>query len=219
MPVNRRQNGFTLLELLLSISLTALVLALMLSGLRLTEAAWLRGSDRLAAVQQTRAEEEAVQAQVSSAIPRLLTTQYQQRQVQLISFKGSAKEFRFLSSYSRQGTRNFGRWLVSYQVVRASDGKEQLLVSETGLEDEQQFPAFFLPDQLPSASRFAYGERASDIELSFLRPSSPGQTAAWVQEWKCDDRKQLPRGVRIHWQSEKQERDLTMVIPVWEEGQ
>lgn len=219
MPRTSRQHGFTLLELLLSVSLTAVVLALMLSGLRLTQAAWLRGSDRLTAMQQTRAEEDAIQAQVSSAIPLQITTQYQQRQVQLITFRGSAKQLRFFSSYSQQGTRNFGRWLVTYQVIRASEGKEQLVVSEAGLEDEQQFPGFFLPDQPPTTSRFPYGEQAADIELSYLRPSSPGQAAAWVQEWKCDDRKQLPPGVRIHWQSGKQERDLTLVVPVWEVAQ
>lgn len=216
MPVTRRQRGFTLLELLVSVSLTAVVLMLLSSGLRLTEAAWRRGNERLTAMGQMLAADDAIQAQISSAIPRPITTQYQQRPWQLITFRGEAREARFLSNYSAQGGRSFGLWLVSYRVVHESNGKEQLVMSERGLSDEQQLPIFFLSNQPPTEPGFLFAERADHIELSYLRPSSPGMPAAWVSEWKCDDQKELPRGVRIHWQSAKQERDLTLVIPVWE---
>ena len=218
MPATKGQRGFTLLELLVSTALTAIVLTLLTSGLRLTEAAWLRGSERVRTMQQTLAEDEAIQAQVSSAIPRQLTTQFEQRQLQLTTFQGNAREARFFSNYSWQGGRNSGLWLVSYRVIHESDDKERLVVSEQGFSSEQQLAAFLLGSQPSTGSGFPYGELADHIELFYLRPSSPGSPAAWVQEWKCDDQKQkqLPRGVRVHWQSAKQERDLTLVIPVRE---
>ena len=216
MPAAKSQRGFTLLELLVSVSLTAVVLTILLSGLRVTEAAWLRGSEQLRTMQQTLAEDEAIQAQVSSAMPRRLATQYQQRQAQLITFRGNAREARFFSNYSWQGGRNSGLWLVSYAVVHQSDGSERLFMNERGFSSEQQLATFLLDSQPSTNSGAPYGEPAEQIEFFYLRPSLPGLHAAWVQEWKCDDQKQLPRGVRIHWQFAKQDRDLTLVIPVWD---
>lgn len=216
MPATKAQRGFTLLELLVATALSAIVLTLLMSGLRVTEAAWLRGSERLRTMQLTLAEDEAIQAQVSSAIPRQITTQFEQHQLQLTTFRGNASEARFFSNYSWQGGRNSGLWLVSYRVIHESEGKERLVVSEQGFSSEQQLTAFLLDSQHFTDSGFPYGEPADHIELFYLRPSSPGSPAAWVQEWKCDDQKQLPRGVRVRWQSATQERDLTLVIPVWE---
>jgi prepilin-type N-terminal cleavage/methylation domain-containing protein len=218
MPATKAQRGFTLLELLVSTALTAIVLTVLMSGLRLTEAAWLRGSERLRIMQQTLAENEAIRAQVSSAIPRQLSAKFEQRQVQLTTFRGNSREARFFSNYSWQGGRNAGLWLVSYRVIHQSEGKEQLVVGEQGFSSEQQLAAFLLDSQLSNDSGLPYGQPADHIELFYLRPSSPGSPAAWVQEWKCDDQnqKQLPRGVRIHWQFGKQEQDLTLVIPVWD---
>ena len=221
MPATKAQRGFTLLELLVATALTAIVLALLMSGLRVTEAAWLRGSDRRTNMQQTLAENEAIQAQVSSAIPRQLSAHFEQRQVQLATFRGSSREARFFSNYSWQGGRNSGLWLVSYRVIHESEGKERLVVCEQGFSSERQLAAFLLDSQRSTDSGFPYGEPADHIELFYLRPSSPGSPAAWVQQWKCDDQsqKQLPRGVRIHWQFGNQERDLTLVIPVWDAPQ
>lgn len=216
MPATRTQRGFTLLELLVSTALTAVVLALLLSGLRVTEAAWLRGSERIRTTEQTLAEQEAIQAQVGSAISRQLTTNFEQHQFQLITFRGAANEARFFSNYSWQGGRTSGLWLVNYRVVPRSDGKEQLSITEQPFSDEPRLALFLLQPQPSNEVGFYYGEAAEHIELFYLRPSSPGLPAAWVQEWKCDDRKQLPRGVLIRWQSAKSHRDLTMIIPVWE---
>jgi prepilin-type N-terminal cleavage/methylation domain-containing protein len=219
MPAARRQRGFTLLELLLSVSLTAVVLTLLLTAVRLTERAWRRGNERLAAVAQSLAEGEAIQAQMSSAIPRHINTQYEERPLQLISFQGDSKQVRFLSNYSWEGGRNFGLWMVSYRITKEQDGKEQLMVSETGLSQEPRLVSFLMTNQPSQEQALAFGDRADQIELSYLRPSASGIPVAWVPEWKCDNQKQLPRGVRIHWQRGKEEQDLTLIIPVWEERQ
>jgi len=219
MPPARRQRGFTLLELLLSVSLTAVVLTLLLTAVRLTERAWRRGNERLAVVAQSLAEGEAIQAQLSSAVPRHINTQYEQRPLQLISFGGDSKQLRFLSSYSWEGGRNFGLWMVSYRIAQEQDGKDRLVVSETGLLQEPRLVSFLTANQPSEEQALAFGDRADDIELSYLRPTSPGSPAMWVKQWKCDEQKQLPRGVRIHWQRGKEEQDLTLIIPVWEEPQ
>jgi len=219
MPAARRQRGFTLLELLLSVSLTAVVLTLLLTAVRLTERAWRRGNERLAVVAENLAAGEAIQVQMSSAIPRQINTQYEQRPLRLISFEGDSKQVRFLSNYSWEGGRNFGLWMVSYRIKEEQDGKEQLVVSETGLTEEPRLVSFLMENQPSQEQARAFGDRADDIELSYLRPAAPGSPAVWIKQWKCDEQKQLPRGVHILWQNGKEQQDLTLVLPVWEEPQ
>ena len=218
MPTVKRQRGFTLLEVLLSVTLTAVVLTLLLTAVRLTERAWRRGNERLATIAQRLAEEDAIEAQMSSAIPRHVNAQYEQRTLQLISFQGGSKQVRFLSSYSWEGGRNFGLWMVNYRIVVGQEGKEQMVVSETGFSHEPRLVSFLMANQ-PSEEQLAFGSPADHIELSYLRPSIPGSQAAWIPEWKCDTQKQLPRGVHIHWKRGKEDQDLTLIIPVWEEPQ
>ena len=100
MRAARRQLGFTLLELLVSISLTAVILLILMIGLRLAQRAWSRGTDRLVEIERGLAENTAVHVQMGSAILRLLNAQYQQRQLQLVSFAGDSRQVRFLSNYS-----------------------------------------------------------------------------------------------------------------------
>jgi general secretion pathway protein J len=217
MPAARRDSGFTLLELIVAVSLTAVVLLILQTGLRLTEQAWRRGNDRVAALENRLAENQAIQAQVSSAVPRLITTQYQQQQVQLISFRGDALQFRFLTNYASTGARSSGLWLASYRVAQLTDGTEQLVVTEKGYSAEKQLVDFLMADQLTEERKQAFGEPARQIEISYFRPNSPGNPAAWVPEWKCDTMKQMPRGVRIHWQRGTEEQNLLLVLPVREE--
>jgi len=218
MPAARHDSGFTLLELIVAISLTAVVLLILQTGLRLTEQAWHRGNDKVTALQGRLAEGEAIQAQVSSAVPRLIATQYQQQQVQLISFRGDAQQMRFLSNYSWEGGRSFGLWLATYRVAQQSDGTKQLVAIETGFSGQQQLVDFLLSNQPTEGPGQSFGERANQIEFSYFRPSTPGNPSAWVSEWKCDSLKQMPRGVRIHWQRGKEEQNLLLVVPVGEEA-
>jgi len=218
MPAARRDSGFTLLELIVAVSLTAVVLLILETGLRLTEQAWHRGNDKVTALEGRLAESEAIQAQVSSAVPRLITTEYQQQQMQLITFRGDAQQIRFLSNYSWEGGRSFGLWLASYRVAQQSDGTEQLVVTETGYSRQQQMVDFLLSNQPTVGPGQLFGEPANRIEFSYLSPTAPGVPSAWVPEWRCDKLKQMPLGVRIHWQRGNEERNLLLVIPVREEA-
>ena len=217
MPATRRDSGFTLLELIVAVSLTAVVLLILLNGLRLTERAWTLGNDKVTTLEGRLAEREAIQVQVSSAVPRVVVTEYEQQQVHLISFCGNTKEIRLLSNYSWEGGRSFGLWLVKYRVVQKSDGKEQLMVTETGLTQQKQLVDFLLSKEPTGGTGQPFGEGANQIEFSYWRPNAPGIPASWVPEWKCDSMNQLPRSVHIHWQGEKEEQNLLLLIPVVEE--
>jgi prepilin-type N-terminal cleavage/methylation domain-containing protein len=216
---NQTQRGFTLLEIMVSIALVTVVLTILLEGFRLTENARRRGEEKLDAMAGRLAEIEALQAQMNSAVPRMLTKIGDDDQpLKLLSFWGTPKQARFLTSFSWAGERNSGQWLASYQVDVGPDGMEQLEVSEVGTPGDQKLLAALLAPATPTAHTMLLGDPADRIELSYLEPSTPGRPAAWVPEWKAEERKQLPRGVEVFWWVGKQEQVMTFTIPSLEEA-
>jgi prepilin-type N-terminal cleavage/methylation domain-containing protein len=209
----KTQGGFTLIELTVSLALMAVVLTILLVGFRLTEGARRRGEEKMDAMTRHLAEIEAVHAQVSSAVPRMLTSNDEGRQQKFLSFRGSPKQLRFLSGYSWAGERNFGQWFAMFQVQAGSDGKEQLMVSEAGTPDDRQLLTALLAATAPATHAMPLGDPADRIELSYLEPGTPEKPGAWVPEWKAEEQKQLPRGVQVLWWQGKQEQVMTFVIP------
>ena len=215
---NHAQGGFTLLEVMVSIALVTVVLTILLEGFRLTENARRRGEEKLDAMAGRLAEIEALQAQMNSAVPRMLTKIGDDQPLKLLSFWGTPKQTRFLTSFSWAGERSFAQWLASYQVEVGPDGKEQLEVSEVGTMGDQQLLAALLAPAVPTAHTILLGDPADRIELSYLEPGTPGKPAAWVPEWKAEERKRLPRGVQVLWWVGKQEQVMTFIIPSLEEA-
>ena len=207
------QGGFTLLEVTVSLALVSVILTILLVGFRLTENARRRGEQKLDAMSRRLAEIEALHAQMNSAVPRMFTEIDDNQPRKLLGFRGSLKQARFLTGLSSTGDRSFGQWLASFHVEAASDGKEQLEVSEVGTPGDQEFLEALLAPQAPTTHTILLGDPADRIELSYLEPGTTAKPSAWVPEWKAEERKQLPGGVQILWRAGKQEQVMTFVIP------
>jgi prepilin-type N-terminal cleavage/methylation domain-containing protein len=210
---NKAQDGFTLLEVMVSLALVTVVLTILLAGFRLTENARRRGEEKLDAMSERLAEIEALHAQMNSAVPRMLTKLGDDQSLKLLSFSGTPKQARFLTSFSWAGERSFGQWLAAYHVEAVGGGREQLEVSEVGTPGDQEVLAALLAPAAPTTHTMLLGDPADHIELSYLEPSKPGKPAAWVPEWKAEERKKLPRGVQVLWSVGKQEQVMTFIIP------
>lgn len=217
MRVNRRHGGFTLLELTISIALAAVIFTILFGGLSLVENARRRGEGKLDEMAQDLALREAVDLQVSSAVPRVLAMDYEGQQLRLLSFRGSSKEVRFLTRTSWAGGRNVGQWLATYRVVKQPDGQEQLVIAEVGISDDRDVVANLRSSEPPRTPTVPVGKAADRIEFSYLRPSAPGKPSSWVPEWKAEAEKTFPRAIRLQWSQGKQEQSLTLPIPVIEE--
>lgn len=210
---NQAQGGFTLLEVMVSLALVTVALTILLAGFRLTENARRRGEEKLDAMGARLAEIEALHAQMNSAVSRMISGIADEKPVKLLSFKGTSKQARFLTSFSWAGERNSGQWLALYHVEPRSDGQEQLEVSEVGTPGDQEALRALLAPAALAAHTVLLGDPADRIELSYLEPGKPGKPAAWVPEWKAEERKQLPRAVQVLWWAGKQEQVMTFIIP------
>jgi prepilin-type N-terminal cleavage/methylation domain-containing protein len=215
MKRGRTQRGFTLLEVVMAISLMCGVLVILFTGLRLSMNAWRRGTERIEAADQSFAITEALQIQASAAVPMKLFREEDKRREEVICFRGSAQQVRFLTRKSWAGDRSRGLWMATYQVVDAKDGlQQQLLVTETPMLDSSLVLNALLEDDIRAARTQVYGEPADHIELSYWQAGTQALPAAWVSDWKAAGAEKLPRGIQVRWQRRNGEQMATFAIPV-----
>jgi prepilin-type N-terminal cleavage/methylation domain-containing protein len=217
MPPTRKQSGFTLLEVVMAITIGSGVVLMLFVGLRISMNALRRGNERLESTERQSAEFDAVQSQMSGAIPRTISQAPDGRPLNVLCFRGSAQQVQFVTRSSWAGSRSPGLWLASYRVVEQKDGQQQLMIGETGMPDSDHFlQALIGNDSAPERSE-PFGEPADRIELLYWESGSEKNPPSWVSDWKAAGQEELPRGIQIHWQSGQTEQTATFLIPVVEE--
>jgi type II secretory pathway pseudopilin PulG len=217
MAPTKRQLGFTMLEVVMAITLMSGVLLILFTGLRLSMNALRRGNENLDAMEYRLGEADAVQSQVSAAIPASVSQTQDRKSVDTICFRGDSRQVRFLSRDSWAGDRAQGLWMANYRVVQGDDGKQQLEIAEAGILDSDQILNVLLEDDFAPERSQRVGETADRIEFLYWQTGTDKIPAAWVSDWKAVDREKLPHGIQIHWQRGDKEKTATYLIPVVEE--
>src|ERR1700683_5383604 len=167
MAPTKRQLGFTILEVVMAITLMSGVLLILFTGLRLSMNALRRGNENLDAIEYRLGEADAVQSQVSAAIPASLSQTQDRKMVDTICFRGDSRQVRFLSRDSWAGDRAQGLWMANYRIVQGEDGKQQLEIAEAGILDSDQILNVLLEDDFAPDRSQRVGETADRIEFLY----------------------------------------------------
>ena len=113
---NRRQAGFTLLELVVAITLMGLVLVVLYSGLRLGMNGWDSGEQRAEATNRLRLVQEFLRRQLAQSMTVYQTNDEQER---VVVFAGQANTIEFVAPMLAQ----LGQGGLYRVRVEASDGR------------------------------------------------------------------------------------------------
>ncbi len=222
----RKNSGFTLLEVVVATSLMALLLTTLFLGLRLGANAWRKGEAKLAEHARLLAGLELAEREVAGAVPRTLIDARDRTPVQLIAFRGSAQEARFLTRRSWQADRTRPLFMAVLSVVRSSDDDrtQRLTISEVPVADSAAMlaalspgPFAVLPARLARPRAEAIGDAADRIELQYLDPGAVEKPAQWTSEWTPEKHDALPRALRIVWTRGKEIQTTTFSVPMWRE--
>lgn len=119
-----RERGFTLLELLVSMTLLAMLFVLLFGGLRFGMRAWERGTSTADAVDQVRAVQELLRGEIERACPHVIPNTDPQAPPR-VQFAGDSNAVSFLGpAPNAAGSARCVRLSLSL----APDGKHQRLV-------------------------------------------------------------------------------------------
>lgn len=189
-PGRMKCAAFTLLEVLVAITLLGMIMVMAYQGLRTGAHSTAQGEAAIERVNRLRLSQEFLRGQLSRALPMSIE---QDEMLGAVVFEGGPEVMRFVApmpGYLSYG----GPYVQTLALTRAEDGGSRLVFDHRILQYGEA--AGRAPD--PSADRDPV-ELLSGIdraEFSYLEPGeSLDEEPTWVDEWRQVDR--LPMLVRI----------------------
>ena len=195
--IRRVHGGFTLLELMISISMLVIIILIISGAMRLASRSIASGEKKIEALERLRASLSIINAQVQSGLPVM----YGDQGALKYYFKGDIRSLQLSTNYSVWGGQR-GYVIVTYRVGLDPQGKQALYASEhiIGIEASRETKLLDGFDDI----HFEYFEKG-------LTVNEPGK---WVQYWTNDAI--IPSKIRLRLLSGFKERSL--IIPVRAKG-
>jgi prepilin-type N-terminal cleavage/methylation domain-containing protein len=227
--VRASSKGFTLLEMLISISLMALLMTALLVGLRVAGRAWQRGEAKLREVHVEEERDAFLATQISSLVPYVVTSRNPDIQGNIVVLEATASCLRFVTSYDSHYRNQAGLVLAEYAIVATSPGPLGLALRESAITDDQALPGRLIEritqDQESGKAIEIYrpfSMKESDIKLMTgldkagfeyldLHPTDGGGPT-WVSQWESKPDFPYPAAVRLHWRQSG--REAERLIPI-----
>lgn len=183
-------RGFTLLELMLSITMIGIIILITAGAMRLGYRSVEKGDERMESVERIKSSINLMISQIQSSFP--LT--YEDNGEKKYRFRGERQSIEFSTNYSVWRGQK-GYVTVKY-MVEEEGGKSNLYASEgiVGTENVRNIKLLDASDEI----HFEYFER--DVT---------NEKGTWVSAWTDDSK--LPQKVKIHVLIKG--KDLSIVIP------
>jgi len=205
----RRAAGFTLLEVIISLTITSLIAVMAYGALRLGARATQRGEEKKDEDQRTRALLSLVRRQLKSAYAYPLTDQGDS----FVYFFGDRESLTFISSASWPDAGGFEK--IAYG-LREDNGDKELWIRASSpvlpadlLEDRE---GIFVEETMALAG-------IEEISWEYLWRL--GNNTEWRSQWIGSDERTLPAAVRLTWRARASGAlgSWEMVVPIMARGQ
>ena len=193
-------DGFTLIEVVLALTIFALLAGIVYGALALSRGAVTKSQASAEHNQKQRASVDLLGSYIRSAYPYRPTPQNQ-----TIYFDGTSDSLTFISAYS-QALGGRGMAKIHIAAAESDNGQKALTL-------EEAMPVRLNDDQggAGQSHRLVLQERVKDLRLAYLDPQAEEET--WEERWDGQERRLLPRAVRLTFWDENG-REVRWIFPV-----
>lgn len=201
----KQNHGFTLLEVLVSITVISLLATTILFAWRIATAAWGRATTLLEEDRRVDAVQQVLREQMAAMVP--LRSRSNQALGEVF-FQGEPLHARFVSRYSLENRTRAGLYRIEYSVERQSDGTMQILLNEFPVENPEELTALLVGTETTDAGsvlRFTPLEHTAQTQvlmdglpeshLEYFQSDAATGQGTWVTQWTS--RGELPRAMAI----------------------
>jgi general secretion pathway protein J len=203
--MSKGHRGFTLLELLISLTIVSVIVVVIFGALRIGSRAWEKGEKDLDSRQRQRIVLDLIKRQLAS----ICAGEVWGRDQQVVSLKGDNKSLEFVSQIPMASGNQFGLVFVKYVVKREKeDDRERLIFYEKNVALLDKKIGANYPDD-GDFSELLPGMKSIGFEYLKDRPGE--EAALWQKSWNPPADKGVPRAVRVTVE-ENDEKDPISVI-------
>jgi general secretion pathway protein J len=173
-----RVAGFTLLELIISITLVAIIVLIISGAANIGYRSFHSGEKKMNAVERLRSSLTIIDAQIQSGVPLTL----EDGGVKQYYFMGEQDSLKFSTNYSIWGGQR-GYVIVNYRVDADDRGKRTLFASEykVGMENQKETKLL---------------EGFDEITFDYFKQDATEEEGEWVTQWA--DEEMMPTRIRIN---------------------
>jgi general secretion pathway protein J len=201
-------SGFTLLEVIVTLTILGFIVLMISGTFRLGLSAWEKGDAIKEDYQKVRMISELVSRQMKSMVPYKIRTE--KAEGNYLAFDGKAHSLRFVSALPIKAKRAEGFVYVVYQFKDEGEEKGRFVLYE-----QRALNKDFFEDDLKEDSAVTLFGGISHVRFEYYREADKekGRTEEWVQEWNAKEEKELPKALRMT-VTYRNERDKEEAPPI-----
>jgi prepilin-type N-terminal cleavage/methylation domain-containing protein len=212
----RDERGFTLLEMLVAVTLVALMAIGLWAAFRISINSWIRGTEFIDRNQRSRSILDLVKKQIASTYGLLAPVELETGGALYPVFTGIDTSVQFISLNSLRFQDNPGLTLVSYDLVRDPQGEGYALVEREqpylGLDPSRE-TAFNDQDE----QVITIFDDLTSFTFEYFDPGTADRPSRWVTEWNSREMGKMPVAVSMTMVSRDSKGGLFnrhLVIPI-----
>lgn len=191
---SERSEGFTLLELMLTMTLLAVVTLIVASALRIGTRAWEKGTRKVTAIQSPRTVLDAFKHQLRSALPHQLVWDGET----VFLFSGESKQIQFVSVSSLYRQMNGGAFLVTYRVSEAPEG-EAVSITEENLAKIDWADRLQMSTDEEGRTLV---DGAGSFSFEYAKDPAQDEALIWETRWDSREKGGLPAAVKLIYETD-----------------
>jgi general secretion pathway protein J len=189
---NRVGPGFTLVEVMVSMTILGFIVLMIYGVFRLGVGAWEKGEVIRDKYQTSRNASQMIFRQVKSAVPFKIKPQ--KAEGDYLAFEGTAHSLKFVSTLPLKTVQNEGLVYVAYEFQTGGVRGGRLILYE-----QRALNRNFMEENPREELAMSLLEEMAEVKFAYYREENPdkNQSAGWVETWNAKDEKELPKAVQI----------------------
>lgn len=207
-----KNSGFTLLELLLSLTIMAIIMVVIFGTFRVSIRAWERGERDIEQQHRTRTVLELMQRQLAS----MAASPILEKKNKPVMFQGEADRMTFVSKLALNPRNQAGDVYVQYRVDRDSDGVSLQLLEQAAPMAADRFD---VDDPPSSVDPYPLLQAAQSLTFEYCKGVDAEGKFLWQENWNPVAEKTLPEAIRIRLVPQKAEEPIVVLAPVRSRGE
>jgi general secretion pathway protein J len=181
------RKGFTLLEVMITLTILGFILLIIFGGFRLSYSAWERGESIKEDLQKRRILSQLISQQIKSIVPYRIKTE--KAEGDYLAFLGKPESLKFVSALPIRARRSEGFVHLLYEF------KEDRFM----LYEQRVLNRNFFEEELKEETGVSLHEGISNVRFEYYREADEKKNLAeeWLEEWNAKEEKKLPKLLRI----------------------
>ncbi len=196
-------SGFTLFELMLSLTILGIVMVIIFGALRIGTRAWEKGEKDTDVQQRQRAVLSLLSQQIASACVYEIKMEKEG-----FYFRGSEEKMEFVSRMPIVPGALTGMVYVKYEILDDEKGGRQLKLYE---RDAGFLNAEEIQNQRPE-DLLTLVSGIEDLRFEYLKGDK--DDTGWLTTWQPDETEGMPLAVRIVLKQDEETAPVNLIIPI-----